>query len=90
MVEFIEELPEKQRGGRNRKGKSKYFPDFVQEQLMNDKKRRWGIVGAYPLSQEKSLRNNISQWKKQNKFPHFEFTTRIIDMKINLYARYTK
>jgi len=50
MVEFIEELPEKQTGGRNRKGKSKYFPNFVQEQLMNDKKRRWGIVGAYPLS----------------------------------------
>ena len=27
--------------------------------------------------------------ERTNKFPGFDFTTRIIDMKINLYARYT-
>lgn len=90
MVEFFEELPEKRTGGKNRLGKSKYFPEHVQSMISNDPKKRWGLVGTYPLSQEKSLRNNISQWKRTEKFPHFDFTTRIIDMKINLYARYTK
>lgn len=88
VIEFFDDLPAK--GVGNKKGKSKYFPEHIQDMIISDKKRRWGLVGAFPLSQEKSLRNNISQWKRTNKFPNFEFTTRIIDLKINLYARYTK
>lgn len=87
MVIFYEELPEK-RFGITSNPKSKYFPEFIQEQIRSDKKKRWGLVNTYPLSVEKTLRNNISQWKKNNKFPGFEFTTRIIDMKIHLYAKY--
>ena len=79
-VQFLEELPEK-RAGQKRRPKSKYFPENIQKIIMEDDKNRWGFVNAYPLSQEKSLRNNISQWKRTNKFPGFDFTTRIIDMK---------